>query len=576
MRSKLACLAVLAVGCTVETYPSSVEDLAVATCEVAFDCCDTGETAYYFGPHVTAEDCPERIVRQGELDSSAFLFVASQTAPSFFLPNFAALDLAIDQRRVLVDSGALGLCLDELRNAGCNMPVVPEDPEDPDVPYCPRPAPEPDPTLGEDGLVLPCLRIFLGNVGEGGECSTELGGMECVQGTVCRVDETLGTQGVCVRLGLDGDYCTDDNDCNRDLYCAQLDRTCRPYRTLGETCATSEIGAVLLECAPELDCDEVTDTCVPECTLGADCFGDEQCDMALGLSCISFRCDTLRGLGLPCDEDDDCEEGLECGIPSDAPPGMLPVCIEQIADGEPCFDHGSCLSEFCDPMSDTCARRVAAGMPCPSRQSQQCVEGSFCDAVSLEFCTTDADCDGGMCDTVDGLCLPICVALLADGEDCISGSECASRNCIVGMCRTPPLALGMPCDSSADCESEFCGLEEERVCTELPLALGARCSQSDQCESAVCFGTDLVTQICTMGAAEGELCGPGLLPCDPLLFYCDTDAEEPVCTALRETGAPCEDSQQCRGDCVVRFAREMCSNVAPPDAALCDGAGGGE
>jgi hypothetical protein len=172
--------------------------------------------------------------------------------------------------------------------------------------------------------------------------------------------------------------------------------------------------------------------------------------------------------------------------------------------------------------------------------------------------------------------VPYCVALKQDGAPCITGLECLSEACVGGFCQTPPLALGDPCTSSDQCDSNFCSLDPigpERVCKELPLPLGEPCSSSEQCDSLVCFNTGTETT-CISGLGEDQPCGDIDQPdCDPHELFCDTvDEDPPVCVRLHETGQECDRGEQCRsGSCAEMYGRLLCSPAAPRDLAVCDG-----
>jgi hypothetical protein len=190
-------------------------------------------------------------------------------------------------------------------------------------------------------------------------------------------------------------------------------------------------------------------------------------------------------------------------------------------------------------------------------------------------CTTNADCSlSGECNIGTGVCSGYCVALRPDGAQCTSAVECESGACIAAFCRALPLLAGQECEDHGQCESEFCSYADDRVCAELPLALGRRCQSTAECESGVCFGgAGSAFNTCINGLDEGEACGEsGLAPCNPKRFFCDTEDEPSVCAPLHEAGEDCDSSVQCRGNCIVRFGRNMCDAVVDPrEVAICSG-----
>jgi hypothetical protein len=156
---------------------------------------------------------------------------------------------------------------------------------------------------------------------------------------------------------------------------------------------------------------------------------------------------------------------------------------------------------------------------------------------------------------------------------CDISAHCASGACIndqfgQGFCRTLPLVDGQPCTFDSQCESEFCGLDTNRVCQSLPLANGERCGFNGHCESDIChFGTG--GSRCDPGLSVDERCDlAGDPPCGSELF-CDPDPEPPACTDVFDAGEACEGSFQCRGSCINVFGRLLCDATPPEDGAVC-------
>jgi hypothetical protein len=562
----LATVACLAAACSDTTAATpSVERLAGEICDLTVRCCDRGERAYLFGPFVTEANCKERLVIQAKLQPSSILEVVAGEDPDLSLPNLAALDEAAEDERIEVSSKAVSACVDYIRAMPCNEPPEEIDPE-----LCIRPEPPLlDPPCDPDSM-------FIGKVGEGGSCSSSTLSLECKDGMVCRTAPgTLGVEGRCVPVGQVGDFCSDDDECDEDLYCSLLDGTCREFSLLGETCLNGAGGGSLIRCARWLSCDSITDSCVGPCDRGYSCSGDSDCDQDLGLECVSGRCDLLRIEGQPCSSSDDCVEGLRCGLDESGPDSMsILVCMPLSMLGEPCVRHADCVTEFCNQMEGICAETVAAGEPCPSGASEECASGNAC-VRPASFCFSDTDCPGSTCDLLSNQCIPICIERVPDGATCTIDSECASENCIAGFCRTPPLVDGQECESDLNCESEFCNLDSPRVCATLPLATGELCASSSQCDSGVCFAIGTNPRRCINGALEGDVCASDLPPCDPKEFFCDVLEEDPPrCVPFLPTGEECTRDAECRGDCTARFGRNLCSPTAPPDGAVCDGDGG--
>jgi hypothetical protein len=547
-----------------------VSSLASTLCDTAFRCCTRGEANYFMGPFVSQDNCAERLMMRAAQEPSSIVNFDPMFGLAVGLPNLGALEQANAEGRGTVDGAAVLACIDYLRALPCPSYKAVEK----DDGKCKVPEPPAEAT--------PCdaKKLFKGLVQEGGVCSSDGGGLECAQDLVCRTDPQLGVNGRCVRLGAVGDACTNDTHCREKLYCSLVDGTCQERRKQGEACAysdrddpTPDPSTLIVKCDSHLSCDPITEICVEHCQRGAACDQDSDCDQEQELYCVAERCDRRRAEGLPCQQDTDCQETLRCE--QDLADITRKVCTPKLADGDPCGSSLDCTSGFCHPLEHTCAARKGANERCETGQDQQCAAGR-CERESVT-CQTDEQCPiSGLCVLSQGMCSYYCVQTKDDGAKCTADTECRSEACIAGFCRTPPLETGQECSAHEHCDTGFCGLEKERICTELPLPLGARCATSSQCESLVCFDSAKNGQpTCTTGLSAGEACGdPDQQPCNRHKLFCDTvDQAKPVCMPLHETGDDCERDEQCRGTCVIKFARHMCSAQAAPKAAICNGAG---
>ena len=577
LHQAISCLVVFATSawtysCSDDPKPSEAVvgnfgNLSLAICNTAMRCCNRGEISLMMGPYVDVDNCTDRYTDRARFSAVEPLEMPGLGMPRIALPNLGAVKEAADDGRVRLDGAALQACRDYLDAMPCNELLPEEEEED----LC---------ALPEPPVETPCdpRKLFIGLVGEGGECTSPGASLECAPGLVCYGNPLLGVFGQCVKPGRVGEPCFDEAYCEAELYCSQLDGTCQPRRAEGETCVFADRDdpsplpeTLLVRCAVGLSCDPITDTCVAPCKRGAACMDDEGCDEELELECIVGRCDLPRAAGLPCAVATDCEEGLQCA--ADPEDDERQICQERLANAEACTAHEQCTSEFCDPATLLCAPKVAPDAACPSGLDQQCDDGS-CEP-ELSACASDADCPlSGRCNVVTGLCSSYCVALKPVGAICTLDTDCASSTCVVGFCRELPLLLGQDCEGHEQCESEFCNYDEDRACANLPLPLGERCQTSVECESRVCFGAaSAAFDTCTNGQDEGEACGqPSQEPCNPNKFFCDAEASPISCQPLREAGEECESSIQCRGECVVRFGRKMCdATVDPTQFAICDG-----
>lgn len=575
--------AIVAAGCSsAPPVEPQARELAEAVCSLVSRCCTPPEMDYYLGPFVSDADCAERMLQQATLDMSA-VFSGGPLA-QVRLPNLAALERATRDGRVRLDRAAIEACLAWLNDQRCNEPSPPDDAVDACDPAPPRPS-------------SPCDAALLveGRVPEGGACSGGLSSFECQRDLVCLRDPAeLGGLGTCAALQQLDEPCGSDTHCAEGLYCSLVEGACRVPAALGEACAYAESGdrlpsetQLLIQCEAGLGCSPFTSTCVATCVRGARCFEREAhpCGEDTGLVCVSSSpsypwpgfCDAPRSAGEPCDDYDDCEASLDCALDADED---VRRCQPRLANGEPCSWDEACQSNVCPPSSGlgghVCADPAAVGEPCDA--NEHCASG-YCEWTTEGRCAatvangqpcasgSDAQCTDGFCTYDEGLGGSYCVAFTPTGGACTSDQTCASGACVVGACAQLPLPDGELCDDSSECESSFCHEDAATPrCRTLPLGVGAPCSDSETCASGVCFG-----RWCQFGAAVGAPCGEQLLPCEPISSFCDTELEVPVCTAHRETGESCLRDVECRGECVVQWGRQLCSPVAVPGAAVCDG-----
>jgi hypothetical protein len=271
-------------------------------------------------------------------------------------------------------------------------------------------------------------------------------------------------------------------------------------------------------------------------------------------------------MGTPCGVDDDCVAGLRCE-PNPIEPEIR-VCTPKIADDQPCAPftgNVDCQSGWCNSVSGVCEAQKEPGELCPDGDDNQCRDG-YCQRTFFS-CTTDPECLGsGRCNVALGRCEFYCVAFLADGSPCDADTECMSGACVATVCRTLPLPEGAECETSLQCESEFCNSADlPPVCATLPLEDGRNCFSAEQCASRICYGG-----MCNPGLPEGQLCAPTLPPCHPDL-YCSSELDPATCVPRFDAGEVCDGDFQCRGDCVSAYGRMVCDATPPLGKAVCDG-----
>lgn len=507
---------VLAAGCAEESTSgidearSDMQPLVDAACDWMFGCCTTDELVYQVGDFtVDADDCSDRII--DAISTGQPLDLVQGGLSDDPAEGLLILALSINEGRVDVDSGAVDECAAGTADRACNEPVevVPGE-------RC---------TPGEmaDPVVDPCNpdEMFRGKQEVGEACD---GPWECKEGLRC-VD--FGIAGICALRSDQGENCFSDAECADGLICDWESGTCSPGALEGETCAFLDEmnpvpGTESIRCANDLTCDPVGFTCVGGfCVAGAPCADVVQhLDCPEGTFCLDdpfglTTCRTPGPAGTPCTSPDACQSNF-CDL-------GLGVCADLAADGAPCGNGDECMSGFCDfNGGGVCSPTVGTGQPCNSFDDDECATG--------------------YCDTAAGM--PTCEAYAGEGGACPTGIECdpeAELVCVDMSCRRPPFQNGVTCFDGTQCESGVCYMGE---CTD-GLQIGSACAN------------DGTTAPCVLGA------------------FCESS--DPIvpgsCAELRRPGMICDNSQQCWGECIVRFGGYMCD--ATPAFALgelwCDG-----
>ncbi len=385
-------------------------------------------------------------------------------------------------------------------------------------------APPPDPnatrcTPGDaEEIDIPCDpdEMFIGKQGVGQECA---GQFECAPTLRC-VD--FGTAAVCARAGAIGDNCFNDAECAAGLICDFADGTCSEGKKIGEACAFVDAlvptpGTESIRCAEGLACDPTS------------------------LLCVGGFC----APGAPCNDvvdDTDCPEGFFCAGDG---MGFVFTCQAPAPDGVPCMRNETCASNYCDLVTATCGSLLPDASPC--NFSEECSSG-YCDGVVCapaagngDPCMSNEQCAAGFCDFANG---NICAAYAAEGGACPNLNEC---------------------DPTADL---FC---VDATCQRAPFPNGTTCGDGSQCQTGVCF-----MGACADGTAIGGACTNDgtVAPC-VVGSFCDLvqGAASGTCVELLRSGQPCLRSEQCWGECTVRYGRLLCDSTPAFDLAetWCDG-----
>jgi hypothetical protein len=244
-----------------------------------------------------------------------------------------------------------------------------------------------------------------GGGGEGGDgdlCEQDCEAImvpDCLM-SVCNEGQYMGTIGTCVVVDApDGGSCEDGEFCTVNDVC--IAGTC----TAGDpnTCGITPQGCELITC------DESSDMCSTTPSMNGD-------------PCTPVNL---------CDVNGHCQNGLCVGMPKDC--FFAPVPNE-------------CHISECDPANGMCTpvpNPAAQGVSCTDL-SDPCTVNKTCDAMGAcqggqpKSCSfLDIDCNVGVCDPMNGNCVP---QPLMDGDPCNDFNSCTDMDtCQAGMCTGAPV-----------------------------------------------------------------------------------------------------------------------------------------
>jgi hypothetical protein len=233
-------------------------------------------------------------------------------------------------------------------------------------------------------------------------------------------------------------------------------------KRLGEACNGLGFGAD--ECAPGLKCGPFS--------------------MCIEPTCLAWRAPGAEGeLCHDGTHARACAEGLVCDR------GVTDCCRPPYEEGEACggayvcAEGLSCFDPTQEDSSDaTCVRPVAEGEPCFNGRG--CAEGLTCRTVADQF-------------------LGVCAPPLAEGSACLAPLDCASENCLGGLCVARP-GEGEPCSWSCT-EGVVCNFSAQ------PPVCAKECVEGGPCRGPerVCDADLRCTNqlICSRPVPDGEACG---------------------------------------------------------------------
>lgn len=224
--------------------------------------------------------------------------------------------------------------------------------------------------------------------------------------------------------------CATDTNCASGYYCDG--KFCQKVRTVGDGCARTSQCNTGLTCVDGVCCNSACDGACQACSVANKQSGDAPgvCGPAKAGSDPGDRC--IKDDVATCGKSGVCGATGTCALwPKGSACGGGVSCDAGSARGQTCDGLGACLT-------DTTGTPCAPGI---------CTATAGCAFI----CAADSDCDKtGFCDSGS------CKARSLDGRTCTDGRQCASGNCIDGVC----------CATACNGLCEACnGVGTEGTCT---------------------------------------------------------------------------------------------------------------
>jgi len=275
----------------------------------------------------------------------------------------------------------------------------------------------------------------------------------------------------------------------------------------------------------------------------------------------SYACQAPIPLGHACEEDNDCDTGVDTGLPPQHCHLEERVCAFGLEEGEPCNEGRhcgpnlgclatpavmECFELLCDLDGENCTQGRSTNKLCGIEGSAPTLEAWGCATDGSEICNNSlrplpsgvchpppeeegADCiffidsstacgNGMLCTMGTGAC-GFAVGGLGDPCpmppnrcDMTQGLVCLSQNVepFQSTCQRPQ-HLGATCNMGGECgPAAYCDVHDMR-CHPIKPA-GSRCQAGNECGEAPFddhLGVDCVRQSCVDTSKEGANCWPG-------------------------------------------------------------------
>ena len=438
-----------------------------------------------------------------------------------------------------------------------------------------------------------CKAIGGAGVGEGVEDSTPRFGPACGADARCengdRVGNSLcrginGCEGgaiqdcglyACVEaeeVGVPAPFCntdcSEDTDCATDAWCYGPESVCTNLAHVGDPCTNAA------QCASHACVDGIccATACEDECySCNVDYTGEANGECAV-VEVDKDPGNDCADAGAPsCGLTGQCDGGGTCKFYDNGTVCSAAICSDGDAQG-----NSTCIAQNCTaPTPVDCQLYACENSTC----NDSCVDDGDCNAAA------GARCYGG-----------VCTDLLLDGEACTQGPQCASTNCVDGVCcDTGCDSLCQGCIQSATgfgdgiCSNVLSGQDIRNVCADESVS---SCGQDGECDgSGACRlysnGVICAAETCSGGdrlpesACLNQSCTPpqtvdcGSYAC--VDAACNTTCSQDIDCAVDEGGwcyvplSMCSDLKHNGDACTANL---QCASNFCVDGVCCDGACG--
>ncbi|MEM9067758.1 MAG: S1 family peptidase [Myxococcota bacterium] len=362
------------------------------------------------------------------------------------------------------------------------------------------------PLIGPEGRIWGVASFIFSQTGGAPRCGSAPGAYNSIRSFRGFIEEAIEDSGACVPREEECNSIDDNCDGEVDEGCTPIGAPCvEDSECVGETCRVVEEGAgtictvacnplqPLLGCPLDMYCASQGSSCEGLCAPGGAGTLENGADCTDNTECLSAKCvdpgDGRRRCLDPCLGDGgDCLAGEACA----APVGACGACVaaDIVAGdrglGEPCDVDDECGSSLCfeDEGLTYCSRECADDEGCGDGfhcRVDRCVRGPRGDVG--DRCVANEDCGSGICAAIDDR--RWCTAFCEGDDECPEGLSCVDTGS-ASVCAPDLSLVGEDCTVNEDCATGLCaaGTAAGDVCTRFcgpdnACAPGLECTRID-------------------------------------------------------------------------------------------------